>query len=196
MHARRFACFLLGAWLAGSLFMAMVATQNFRSIDRLLASPVPAAKIHIQVLGHEGARALLRHQVSEQNRWYFGVWDTMQLALGGFFFLYLLFATREGKAALGLALLMLLIVVAQRLFLTPEITSVGRLLDFTPPDTESPERARFWMLHGAYSGVEVVKWIAGFVLAAKLVLRRRRRSGDAGQQFDLVDKPDHRHVNR
>jgi hypothetical protein len=41
MHFRRFAALLLGVWLAGCVFMDMVATQNFRSVDHLLAAPPP-----------------------------------------------------------------------------------------------------------------------------------------------------------
>ena len=38
MHFRRFAALVLGVWLAGCVFMDMVATQNFRSVDRLLTA--------------------------------------------------------------------------------------------------------------------------------------------------------------
>ena len=75
-------CWLLGAWIAGSLFMIMVATQNFGSVDRLLAAPSSAAAAQIQTMGREKARAFLRYQVSEQNRWYFETWEKIQLALG------------------------------------------------------------------------------------------------------------------
>ena len=39
MRDKTIAALLLGAWLAGTLFMWSVATQNFRLVDRLLASP-------------------------------------------------------------------------------------------------------------------------------------------------------------
>src|SRR6266581_5531560 len=88
-----FTCWLLGAWIAGSLFMILVATQNFRSVELLLASPAGAAA-QIDRMGHDEARAFLRYQVSEQNRWYFETWEKIQLALG----LALLAATlRQGK---------------------------------------------------------------------------------------------------
>ncbi len=50
--------------------MIMVATQNFRSVDRLLAAPGRAGA-QVETMGHDAARAFLRYQVSEQNRWYF-----------------------------------------------------------------------------------------------------------------------------
>jgi len=39
MHLTRIAALLLGAWLGGCVFMDTVATQNFRSVDRMLAAP-------------------------------------------------------------------------------------------------------------------------------------------------------------
>jgi hypothetical protein len=81
MHFRRLACFLLGGWLAGGFFMAAVATQNFRSVDRLLAKPAPLAREQVDKLGGISARALLRYQVAEQNRVYFETWGVVETAL-------------------------------------------------------------------------------------------------------------------
>src|SRR5229473_8285647 len=102
MKIQHLCCTLLGAWIAGSLFMILVATQNFRSVELLLASPAGAAA-QIDRMGHEEARAFLRYQVSEQNRWYFETWEKIQLALG----LALLAALwRQGKVLISLAALM------------------------------------------------------------------------------------------
>src|SRR5579864_4498043 len=132
MHYRRFACLLLGTWLTGGLFMAMVATQNFRSVDRLLAKPAAPAAQSINKLGHESARTLLRYQVSEQNRWYFQTWEMAQLALGGLLLVLLLFGSTEGALTLLLPVLMLVIALVQAFALTPEIISLGRVIDFVP----------------------------------------------------------------
>jgi hypothetical protein len=191
---RRFACLIAGAWLAASLFMAYVATQNFASVDRLLAQPAAQAGEHIRTLGAENARALLRYQVSEQNRWYFEHWETMQLALALVFLATLAGSGTRGWVLLAAAL-MLAIVVGQKFYLTPQIVSLGRLIDFVPIAPQTPERARFWSLHGAYSSTEVLKWLLGLAVSGKLVLEGRRRSG-AGDKLDRVDKADHRHINR
>src|ERR1700747_3283126 len=105
MHYRRFACFLLGAWLACGLFMAMVATQNFRSVDRLLAKPSAPAAQQLAKLGAE-ALMLLRYQVSEQNRWYFETWGIAEIAIGVALLMVLLFGSTENKFTLLPALLM------------------------------------------------------------------------------------------
>jgi cell division protein FtsW (lipid II flippase) len=174
MHFRRFAAFLLGAWLAGCLFMDMVATQNFRSVDRLLAAPSPQLAERVQAMGgHDAARMLLRHQVAEQNRWYFETWEQAQIVLGVALFLVLLFGAVADRWMLFFTLLMLSLVLIAHFALTPEITRLGRAFDFVPPGASSPDRARFWLLHGSYSAIELIKLGAGIVLAVLLVRRRR-----------------------
>ena len=195
MHFRRFACFLLGLWLGGGLFMDMVVTQNFRSVDRLLAKPAPLAAEQIAKLGPDAARVFLRHQVSEQNRWYFENWEVMQIVLGALFFFFMLFATREKKLALSLVLLMIGAVLVQRFMLTPGMISLGRLIDFVPPEAPSGERTQFWVLHSWYGAVELGKSALGLVLAARLISHHSARSGNARQEFNMVDKANHRHVD-
>jgi len=161
-----FTCWLLGAWIAGSLFMILVATQNFRSVELLLASPAGAAA-QIDRMGHDEARAFLRYQVSEQNRWYFETWEKIQLALG----LALLAVTfRQDRISVALAAAMFTLLLAQRFWITPEIVRIGRLIDFAP---QAPERQTFWMFHNAYSGIELAKLALGFLLSARFVFRSK-----------------------
>jgi hypothetical protein len=183
-------------WLAGGFFMALVATQSFHSVDRILAQPHPVASVEMKALGTTAARLLLRYEASELNRWLFEAWEIVQLIGGAFVFFYLLFGTNEDKISLALVLLILITVLLQRFLLTPEIISVGRTLDFIAPDMPSAERSKFWVLHSGYTGVEIMKWVLIGALGMKLMSRRRGRSGDAGNDFDLIDKPNYRHVDR
>jgi hypothetical protein len=178
MHFRRLACVLLGAWLAGGLFMAAVATQNFRSVDRLLAKPEPPARQQLDKLGRDAARALLRYQVAEQNRLYFETWGMLEIVIGFVLLMVLLFGSSETNLTLLLALLMLLIALVQRLVLTPEIVILGRIIDFVPAAQPSAERVQFWMLHATYSSIEVLKWGLGLVLTARLLFRRKHKPED------------------
>ena len=175
--------------------MAWLTTDSFHSVDRLLAHPVREPAKILATLGPD-ARPLLRYQVSEQNRAAFQNWEMVQLIFGMGLFFFLLFGTREGKLSMLLVVVMIALTAAQRLFLTPEIIGLGRLLDFTPPLLELPERAHFWVLHNAYAGMEVAKWGIGVGLLASLLLTRRMRSDDARQYLDAVDKRYNRHVNR
>jgi hypothetical protein len=195
MNSRRLACFLLGVWMGAGLLMAWVAAESFGSVDRLLARPHPVATAQFKALGRADARLLLRYQVSEQNRWYFETWEVTQLVMGALFFFFVLFATRENKFALLLILLMIACVLVQRFLLTPAMVSIGRLIDFAPPDTSSGEHNQFLVMHSWYWGVELVKWGLGLALGARLILHRRGRSGNARQEVDLVDKANHRHIN-
>jgi hypothetical protein len=197
MHARRLACFFLGMWLAGSLFMAWVATQNFRQVDRLLSRADPAATLRLKPLG-ENARLILRYQASEQNRWYFQKWETIQILYGAVFFFVMLFGSRENKFVLLGVLLMVALVMVQKFLLTPEVVALGRLIDFVPANQQSPERTRFWILHTTYTGVELGKWAVAMILTGQMVFSRKRsgRSRDSRNEFNSVDKADYRRVNR
>jgi hypothetical protein len=175
--------------------MAWVAAESFSSVDRLLARPHAVATAEFKELGRADARLLLRYQVAEQNRWYFEAWETTQIVMGMLFFFFMLFATRENKFALFLVLLMIAGVLVERFLLTPGLISLGRMIDFVPPDADSGERTQFWVLDSWYWGVELAKLILGLALAARLVSQRSGRSGDARQQFDMVDKANHRHVD-
>jgi len=179
MDFHRFAAFLVGAWLAGCLFMDMVATQNFRSVDRLLAEPPTQMAERVQAMGgHDAARMFLRHHVGEQNRWYFETWEQVQIGLGVVLFLVLLFGAAADRWMLFFTLVMLGIVLMARFFLTPEITRLGRAMDFVPPGTAAPGRTRFWIFHGAYSGSELIKLGVGMVVGVMLV---RRGKGEVAQ---------------
>jgi hypothetical protein len=200
MYYRRIASLLLGLWLGGGLLMAWIAIDSFRSVDRMLTASGPVAAIQITALGPGVARSLLRYQAAEQNRSLFETWEFLQIILGVGFFFFMLLGSNEGKVSLLLLLLMLLIVVAQRLLMTPELSSLSRNFDFvpfdlTPAGVPSVGRNRFWMLHSIYTGSEILKWGLGLVLGARLIFHRERRS-DAGHEFDVIDKGNHRHVNR
>jgi hypothetical protein len=175
--------------------MVWVAAESFSSVDRLLARPQPVAMAQFKALGRADARLLLRYQVAEQNRWYFETWEVAQIVMGALFFFFVLFATRENKFALLLVLLMIAAVLVERFLFTPGMISLGRMIDFVPPNALSRERPQFWVLHSWYCGVEAVKWALGLALAARLISHRRGRSGNARQKFDMVDEANHRHVD-
>jgi hypothetical protein len=196
MHFRRFACLLLGVWLGGIIMMSVVATQNFRTVDRILLDPSPAAAPELKAIGHNTARMLLRWQAGEQNRGLFEIAETAQIAMAMTVLFVLLFGSTEGKYVLGLCLLLLVLVIMQRFLLTPMMVSLGRLVDFVPQSVHSPERVRFQVLHTGYAGLEVIKCLICLLLAGKLLVRTRRSSSQSAGNVDVIDKTYHRHVNR
>lgn len=179
MHIRRLAAFLLGAWLSGSLFMVLVATHNLSAVDRLIASPPTYAANRIETLGETNARTFLRFQASELNRWYFETWEWTQLVLG----LFLLLTLRSGgatrKSVLVLCGAMLLAVLAMRFVITPEVTRLGRIIDFIPWDRRTVFRDQFWTYHTAYVVTEAIKDLIGLMLLSSL-LRRHGMAPEEG----------------
>jgi hypothetical protein len=198
MFSRRFACFLLGMWLAGGFLTAWLAFENSRTVDRLMSRADPAAMLRIKVLGTSETSVLLRYEAAEQNRRMFELWEIAQLALGSFLFFFLLFGTNEGKGSLVVALIMLAVVIAQRFYLTPELTSNGRVVDFTPDNVYSSFRARAVVLQGGYMGAEIGKWVLGILLTVILLARGRGQTRSKGvwNQFNVIDKADHSHIDR
>ena len=155
--------------------MDTVATQNFRSVDRMLAAPTAQMKERIQALGgHDAARALLRYQASEQNRQYFSTWESTQIGLGLLLFLMLLIAGQRDRVTLWLAALMLGFALLMHFLLTPEITRLGRAMDFAPVGRPSGDSTRFWIFHGVYSALELIKLGWGVALGVWLVLPRKK----------------------
>jgi hypothetical protein len=176
MHSRRLASLLIGAWLAASIFMDFAAIQNFRSVDRFLSAPGALAAEQIKAVGGRAeARLFLRAGASETNRYLFEQWEYAQLIIG--VILLAVFVYGHGDAprvAIVLTILMLCIAAADRLLLTPEITRLGRLLDYASVPGGDP--ALFWRLHGIYSSLELVKLALGLGIAGVLVVRHIDRS--------------------
>jgi hypothetical protein len=193
MHYRRIVCFLLGVWLGGGILMAWYGARSFGTVDTILSQSNPAFVAQTKALGPDATRLVLRYAVAEQNSWLFRNWETMQIILGVLFFCYLLFGTLEGKFSLGVMVAMLALTMIQRLWISPELEMSGRTMGYIPGDLAAQERARFWLLHNAYLTVEALKCGLGLVLGA--IVLSRKRSVDPLNQFDMIDKANHRHVN-
>jgi hypothetical protein len=179
----RWALVVMGAWLAGSICSSVVATENFYTIDRLLASSPNAAFSHaVQQLGQPQARDLLRYLSSELNRLYFQMWNWTQLVLGATVLWLIVgrtrpdaYAARTGRVIVA----MLATVVLMLVYLTPAIVSLGRELDFVPRNPEPPGMQRFWILHAAYTSLEMLKLAAGFLVAFWIARTEVRLKADA-----------------
>ncbi len=193
MHYRRIVCFILGLWFGGGLVMAWYGSRSFGTVNVLMNQANPAFSVQTKPMGPAVTRLVLRYQVAEQNRWLFKNWEYIQILLGVLFFFYLLFGTTEGKITLLVSLMMVLLTLLQRLAISPELGIVGRSMDYVPADIAVQEHAKFWLLHNAYLGVEALKYGCGLILGA--IALSGRRSTDPLNQFNMIDKANHRHVN-
>ena len=147
---------LIGAWVMGTIFMAVVATQNFYVIDRLLAAGLVEGFNKVIVsLGNDVAREFMRYVSSELNRLFFVGWGIVQTAMGALL-LWLVWRSDSRRVRLG-ALAMFVLAVILMAGLTPPIVSVGRALDFVPRDPRPPELTTFGLIHAAYTLVDFAK---------------------------------------
>lgn len=178
--------------------MHWVYSDTKHSVDRLFDHPNPSATLLLKPLGPEAAKQVLNYQAAEQNRYYRESWETGQLILGCFFFFFMLFFTREDKISLLLSLLMVICVVAQRFYMTPEVSSMGRVVDFVASDTYVPGRHRAAVVEKAYDVAELAKLGIGTLLAGWLILGRgkRRSRSDVRQELDMINKANYRHIDR
>lgn len=175
MHYR-IAAFLLGCLILGSLFMMFVATQNFQTVDRVLASAPPQAQQEIQTLGRTSARNLLHYFAGEENQLFFTSWETTQLILAAALTGFLFFGAHDRLLA-GVAAGLLVLVGWQHFQITPEMVALGRSIDIqaSPPD-------RFWKLHALYGIVEVLKLVTALTLGGLLLPTRQSRAQNTRNQ--------------
>ncbi|HMF93916.1 MAG TPA: hypothetical protein VKE96_06465 [Vicinamibacterales bacterium] len=177
----RWALVLVGAWIAGSICTSIVATENFYTIDRLLAAPAhPSFATAVQQLGQPQARDLLRYLSSELNRLYFRMWNIAQIGIAALT-LWLISGSgpsdQGARRAFRTVAAMLAIVVVMLVYLTPQIVAVGRSLDFVPRDPAPPQMRAFWILHGAYTSLEMLKLGAGVLVAFWIAAEPRLSRG-------------------
>ena len=102
----------MGAWLTGTIIVSVVATENFYTIDRLLAqSPNSAFTAVAERLGSGETRDLLRYLSSELNRLYFQLWNVTQFALGALVFWLLAGHRAAARARWGVASMLALVLL-------------------------------------------------------------------------------------
>jgi hypothetical protein len=166
----------MGLWLMGTVATAIVATQNFFTIDRLLKTqPNPKFAADAEKLGPAQTRDLLRYLSSELNRLYFQYWNLAQLAIG-ILALWLVVKVPEANKAKWGIVAMLGIVLFLTVLITPRVVSVGRALDFVPRDPPPPGLRTFGLLHATYTVFDTVQLILGVLVTVWLVKGRDRES--------------------
>jgi hypothetical protein len=164
---RALAIAVLSLWLGCTLFMWLAATRSFRTVDRVLNDPNPEFIKAVQPLEPGLARVVLRHLASEINRTLFGVYGWAQILLAVLLVSLLWRQTPRDTTGFAVCWAMLGLAVLLTFFVQPEIVSIGRSLDFIPRHPPPPLMRRFWMLHGAFTGLDGIKWLAGAALLVR-----------------------------
>jgi Domain of unknown function (DUF4149) len=162
---------ILGVWLGWTLFMWFLAGKSFSTVDRVLHASNPSFAEAARPMSPEQTRLVLRHLASEINRAVFRAYGWGQIALGALLLFLLSRQTPRDTFSLVLAGTMLALVLILTLVVTPQIVSLGRSIDFLPRDPAPPGFQKFWMLHGAFTGLDGVKLLAGLVLLGRWILK-------------------------
>jgi len=169
----KFALVCMAVWLTGTLWMALVATQNFYTIYRLIdARPNAAFSATVEKLGEPESRFLLMYLSSELNRLFFQVWGLIQIAIG---ILALWFVVKIPGANMPKVLIVCMLGISL-LFagvITPQIVSVGRSLDFVPRVPAPPQLRTFGLLHAVYTVLDGIKLILGVIVIGWLLRNKQ-----------------------
>lgn len=162
----RLLVFVLGAWLATAVFMGVVATANFKTVDAILA-PGYRAELESRIAPRTAAeeRPILRYLASELNRRFFRwtAWTELLLAA----LALALSWPRSGRRYVALALTFVTLVLV--FYLMPAILTGGPPLDFVPrpfPPEWAAAGASFFRFHGIYMAVALAKLVLLVALTA------------------------------
>jgi hypothetical protein len=162
---------VLGAWLVSTLAMWFAATRSFTTVDTVLRRANPQFMEATKPLGDAATRVVLRYLASEINRTLFWGYGTLQITLGVILFLLLWQQRPRDPVGIGVAATMLALVAILTFVITPLIISLGRSLDFVPRNPPPPVMPRFWALHGSFTGLDGVKFLAGLGLLIRWIFR-------------------------
>lgn len=162
---------VLGIWIGITLFMWFAAGRSFATVERVLLSQNPQYLKITKSLNPTETRELLRNLASEINRTFFTAYGWAQVVLGLALLLILIGQTPRDTTALAITGAMFAIVVILALVITPQIITLGRSIDFVPRNPPPPEMGRFGMLHGAYTGLDGLKLLAGLGMLVRWIVR-------------------------
>jgi hypothetical protein len=183
---RRLSALLLGAWLGASIFADVAVTQNFQTVDRFLSAPVDAAtSVDLNAIGRDRERAILRRNAAEENNWIFTNWERAEFFLGLTLLMLFLFGERPQKLLLAGSILLIALVAVEHFLLTPRIVELGRIVDRLP--SSDPRYKTFWMLHGLYSGADILKMFVQIGLAARLMFRQKPDKDRFAREYALAN---------
>jgi hypothetical protein len=82
----------------------------------------------------------------------------------------------------------------QRFFTLPQILYLGAQMDFVPLNVVIPERNQLIAVQKLFTGVEIFKALAILGLGVYMIVRTRR-SSHSWDHVDMIDEPNHRHVD-
>ncbi len=157
--------------------MAAVSILTLRAPNIVMTVPHPAVEKITHQLGWEETSAFLRHAASEQSRFLLKRWEIAQVGIGVALAATLFMGTQRRFLPLLLCVIMLAMVLFQ-ISTDTELAYRGKETDFPPGNTAIAATTRYLLLQQIYIGSEIMKYMAGAILAGYLFTFRatRRRS--------------------
>jgi hypothetical protein len=162
---------ILGAWIMSTLCMWFAATRSFATVETVLKRAEPQFVAATKPLGEDSTRVVLRYMASEINRTLFWGYGVLQILLGAILLLLVWRQSPRQHVDVGVIIGMLVLSVVLTGVITPWLISIGRSLDFLPRNPPPPIMPRFWALHGAYTGLDGLKLLAGIGLLIRWIFR-------------------------
>ncbi len=163
---------ILAAWIMSTLCMWFAATRSFATVDRIMRGDRPEFVEITKPLGEVPRRMAVRHTASEINRSLFKGYGVLQIGFGIILFVLAWRQNPRHTLDIELTAAMLVLALILSVAITPEVTSVGRSIDFLPRNPPPPIMPRFWMLHGLFTSLDGVKLLAGIGLLVRWIFRR------------------------
>jgi hypothetical protein len=158
----------------GMALMALVATQNFYTIYRLMeAQPNAAFAERVAKHGRDEIFGVLYYLSSELNRLYFQAWNFAQLAIG-ILTLWLVVKVPEAEKPKWGIVAMLGVVLFLTGLITPRMVSLGRALDFVPRVPPPDGLRTFGLLHATYTVFDGITLILGLIVTLWLIRMREQ----------------------
>jgi hypothetical protein len=167
------AIIVVSLWVACTLFMWFAATRSFRTADAILANPQAEFAALAKPLSADETRMLVRHVASQINRTYFQAYGWVQVTLGLLLVILLYIRAPRDLTGVIVAAAMFGLALLLTFYITPQIVSMGRSIDFLPRHPAPAVMPRFWMFHGAFTGLDGLKLLGGIFLLVRWIIRIR-----------------------
>lgn len=191
MFSRRLTTYFLGVWTGCCVLADLLALEGHRIATRILDIPLMEAKAAMVKAGEAPLGPLLHHVASEQVRAMLQSWETAQLVLALCMLVLLVFTDQRKSLAIALTAAMGLMALIQHFAVMPDLTILGRSVDFVAESDAFTTRTQIWTLTQIYAVLETLKLIIGGVLASyffameSTVKRSKLRRTRNGEQESL-----------
>jgi hypothetical protein len=194
MFSRRLATFVLGIWMGCCALVDFLALEGHRIVTLVLDNPNADIRDILKNAGDAAVGPLMHHAASEQTRALLSAWEGAQLVIALIMLVILILTEQRKILAIVMTAAMALLVLVQHFAVTPELSILGRSVDFLSESASFSVRSQVWTLTQLYGGLETLKLVIGGVLASyffamestvKRSKTRRTRASD-----DLLSTPD------